>query len=51
MFFPTATGTNYVLQMTTNLNAPINWVTVTNGVPISGLVITNPLPNAFFRLH
>lgn len=50
VFFPTATGTNYVLQMTTNL-ASGNWVTITNGLPISGLVITNPPPNAFFRLH
>jgi hypothetical protein len=51
VFFPTATGTNYVLQMTTNLTAPINWVTVSNGVPISGIIITNPPPAAFFRLH
>jgi len=50
VFFPTATGTNYVLQMTTNLVAPINWVTVTNGVPISGIIITNPPAAAFFRL-
>jgi sugar lactone lactonase YvrE len=51
VFFPTATGTNYVLQMTTNLSPPINWVTVTNGIPISGIIITNPPTAAFFRLH
>ena len=51
VFFPTATGTNYVLQMTTNLTQPITWVTVTNGVPISGIIVTNPPSAAFFRLH
>jgi hypothetical protein len=50
VFFPTATGTNYVLQMSTNL-ASGNWVTVSNGIPISGLIITNPPAAAFFRLH
>ena len=50
VFFPMATGANYVLQMTTNL-ASGNWVTVSNGIPISGLIITNPPGNAFFRLH
>lgn len=50
VFFPTATGTNFVLQMTTNLTSP-NWVTVTNGVPFSGVEITNPPSNAFFRLQ
>ncbi len=50
VFFPTATGTNYVLQMTTNLNTG-PWVTVSNGVSISGIVVTNALPAAFFRLH
>jgi hypothetical protein len=50
VFFPTATGTNFVLQMTTNLaNGP--WVTVSNGIPISGLIITNPPAAAYFRLH
>lgn len=50
VFFPTATGTNFVLQMTTNL-ASGNWVSVTNGIPISGLIITNPPAAAFFRLQ
>ncbi len=51
VFFPTATGTNYMLQMTTNLAPPVNWVTVTNGTAISGIIITNPPAAAFFRLH
>ena len=50
IFFPTSNGTNFVLQMTTNLNST-NWITVTNGFPISGFVVTNPPPNAFFRLY
>jgi len=49
VFFPTATGTNFVLQMTTNPSSG-PWVTVTNGVPISGVVVTNPPAAAFFRL-
>jgi len=50
VFFPTATGTNFVLQMTTNLSTG-SWVTVSNGVPVSGIIITNPPGTAFFRLH
>ena len=52
LFFPIpqATGTNYVLQMTTNL-ASGNWTTVTNSVPIIGLQITNIASPAFFRLQ
>ncbi|MEI6078280.1 MAG: kelch repeat-containing protein [Verrucomicrobiota bacterium] len=50
VFFPTATGGNYVLQMTTDL-ASGDWVTVSNGIPISGIIFTNPPANAFFRLH
>ena len=50
VFFPTASGTNYVLQMTTNLVSG-NWVAVSNGIPINGLIITNPPANAFFRLQ
>jgi len=45
-----ASATNVVLQMTTNL-ASGNWVTVTNGIPFSGVQITNASGNAFFRLH
>jgi hypothetical protein len=50
VFFPAATGTNFALQMTTNLTSG-NWVTVTNGIPISGVIITAPPGAAFFRLH
>jgi alpha-tubulin suppressor-like RCC1 family protein len=50
VFFPTGTGANGVLQMTTNL-ASGNWVTITNGIPFSGLQITNASGTAFFRLH
>jgi hypothetical protein len=50
VFFPTATGTNYVLEMTTNLNSG-NWVAVTNGIPFSGVQIPNAPGTAFFRLH
>jgi len=50
VFFPTAPGTDFVLQMTTNL-ASGNWVTVTSGVPFSGIQITNAPATAFFRLY
>ena len=50
VFFPAAAGAGYVLQMTTNL-ATGAWVTVTNSTPISGFIISNPPPNAFFRLN
>jgi hypothetical protein len=50
VIFPTATGTNFVVQMATNLASPV-WVAVTNGVPFTGIQITNPPPNAFFRLN
>ena len=50
VFFATATGTNYTLQMTTNLASGI-WVPVTNGIPISGVQIPNASGTAFFRLH
>ena len=45
-----ASATNFVLQMTTNL-ASGNWVTVTNGIPFIGVQITNAPASAFFRLH
>jgi hypothetical protein len=50
VFFPTATGTNFVLQMTTNLSTG-PWVTVSNGIAISGIIVTNPPGTAFFRLQ
>lgn len=49
VFFPTATGRSYVLQMTTNLTSG-TWTTVTNGVPFSGMQVTNGPVTAFFRL-
>jgi hypothetical protein len=39
----------FVLQVTTNL-ASTNWVTVTNGIPFTGLQIPNAPSPAFFRL-
>jgi len=48
--FPASVGTNYVVQMTTNL-ASGNWVTITNAMPIVGLQITNVPSHAFFRLQ
>jgi hypothetical protein len=50
VFFPTTPGTNFVVQMTSDLNTS-NWVTVTNGISISGIIITNPTSPAFFRLN
>jgi hypothetical protein len=44
-----ASGTNYILQSSTNL-ASTNWVAVTNGVPIIGVAVTNNSPATFFRL-
>jgi hypothetical protein len=59
VFFLIETGTNFVLQTTTNLSSG-PWMAVTNGIPfsevsngipVSGLIITNVQPAAFFRLH
>ncbi len=49
LFWPTDYG-NLLLQSVTNLNST-NWVTVTNGTPISGFTVTNALPSQFFRLQ
>jgi plastocyanin len=49
VFFPVV-GTNFTLQMATNLSSP-TWVTVSNAIPITGVIITNPPPNVFFRLN
>ncbi|MEJ0088853.1 MAG: VCBS repeat-containing protein [Limisphaerales bacterium] len=38
-----------VLQVTTNLNNP-NWITVTNGKPITGVMLPQTSPNQFYRL-
>jgi hypothetical protein len=43
-------GTNYVLEMTTNLSSG-NWVPVTNAVPFVAVQVTNPPGTVFFRLH
>lgn len=46
-----ASSTSYILQASTNAVSG-NWVTVSNGIPYIGLMITNPPPvAAFFRLH
>ena len=47
---PTSAGVNFVLQMTTNLESG-NWITVSNGIAITDLIITNAPTNAFFRLR
>jgi hypothetical protein len=47
IFWP-AGATNYVLQRSTNLSSP--WTVVTNGAPITGVIITNASPAEFFRL-
>jgi hypothetical protein len=49
LFYP-ASGTNFVLQTTTNL-ADGPWVTVSNAAPLYGAFVTNAPGNAFFRLH
>jgi hypothetical protein len=43
-------GTNYALQMSTNLTAG-NWVTVTNSVSFICVQITNAPGSAFFQLQ
>lgn len=48
--FPISLGSNYVLQMSTNLAAG-TWVTVTNAVPMPCFQITNAPNPAFFRLE
>jgi alpha-tubulin suppressor-like RCC1 family protein len=50
ILFPTGPAYGFVLQMTTNL-ASSNWVTVTNGIPFSGVQITNAPAAAFFRFY
>jgi subtilisin family serine protease len=50
LIFPTAAGTGHVLQMTTNLTSG-SWTTITNGVPFTGVEITNGPSPAFFRLY
>ena len=48
--FWAASATNFVLQTSTNL-ASTNWTTVSNGIPVIGVTLTNASPDAFFRLQ
>jgi uncharacterized repeat protein (TIGR03803 family) len=48
-FWPTS-ATNYVLQTTTNLSSPY-WITVSNGISVIAVTLTNNLPAVFFRLQ
>lgn len=48
LFWP-ASGTNYILQSTTNLASP-NWTTATDAVPVIAFTVTNTSPARFFRL-
>ena len=48
LYWPVS-GTNYVLQTTTNLAAP-NWVTASNAVTVNAATVTNSAPSGFFRL-
>ena len=48
LYWPVS-GTNYVLQTTTNLATP-NWVTSTNAVTVNAVVVTNSAPAGYFRL-
>lgn len=48
LFWP-ASGTNYVLQSTTNL-ASTDWITATDAVPVIAFTVTNTSPTRFFRL-
>jgi hypothetical protein len=50
VFYPTASGLNFNLQTAPDLSGT-NWVNVTNGIPISGFIITNATSPAFFRLN
>ncbi|MFM2293986.1 MAG: hypothetical protein RLZZ350_399 [Verrucomicrobiota bacterium] len=49
VFYPFS-GTNFALQMTTNLGSGI-WVPATGGVPVMALIFTNTNPAVFYRLH
>ena len=48
LYWPVS-GTNYVLQTTTNLATP-NWVTASNAVTVNAVTVTNSTPSGFFRL-
>ena len=48
LFWP-ASGTNYILQSTTNMASP-NWTAATDAVPVIAFTVTNTSPARFFRL-
>jgi formylglycine-generating enzyme required for sulfatase activity len=48
LYWPVS-GTNYVLQTTTNLATP-NWVTASNAVMVNAATVTNSAPAGYFRL-
>ena len=48
LYWPVS-GTNYVLQTTTNLATP-NWVTASNAITVNAATVTNPAPAGYFRL-
>jgi hypothetical protein len=48
--WPLSWGTNYTLEMTTNLETG-PWVPATSGVPMAAFTFTNNLPAAFFRVR
>gem|GEM_PF-371128 len=50
VFWPASAGTNYALQMTTNL-ATGPWLPVTNLVPQVAFTVSNAAPVVFFRLQ
>jgi len=49
LFWPVS-GTNYILQSTTNL-ASSNWVTASDAMPVIAFTVTNSSPGRFFRLQ
>jgi len=49
LYWPATEG-NHIVQTTTNLSNP-NWQTVTNGIVITGITVTNTAPAAFYRLQ
>jgi len=50
IWYWSGTASNYVLQRTTNLVTG-NWVTVTNGSPLTAVALTNTVVPGFFRLY
>ena len=50
VFWPASGGTNYALEMTTNL-ASGAWTPVTNAIPQIAFTISNSAPGMFFRLR